>query len=47
VGGFDPVTRQPMNASMTIPNAALRSATQAYLDEHPWAYAEMLDGLDS
>ena len=42
VGGFDPVTREPMTLSDLRPNVALRNAAHAWLDEHAWAYADIV-----
>eukprot|EP00191_Tetraselmis_sp_GSL018_P012367 CAMPEP_0177620224 /NCGR_PEP_ID=MMETSP0419_2-20121207/26758_1 /TAXON_ID=582737 /ORGANISM="Tetraselmis sp., Strain GSL018" /LENGTH=69 /DNA_ID=CAMNT_0019119701 /DNA_START=437 /DNA_END=646 /DNA_ORIENTATION=- len=42
VGAFDPVTREPVNASQLVTNIDLRSATHQYLDDHPWAWAECM-----
>ncbi|KAF6259432.1 hypothetical protein COO60DRAFT_1513300 [Scenedesmus sp. NREL 46B-D3] len=42
VGKFDPISRQPMDESDIIPNIGLRNATQQYLDEHPWAWGEVV-----
>lgn len=40
VGAWDPISRTPTRPDDLRPNIALRSATQHYLDEHPWAWAE-------
>jgi len=45
-GLFDPITRDAVEPGQVIPNVRLRGATQAYLDEHPWAWAECADPLD-
>jgi STIP1 family protein 1 len=42
VGSFDPVTRKPMAAEQAIPNLGLRAATEHYLREHPWAWADVM-----
>jgi STIP1 family protein 1 len=42
VGKFDPITRQPMSESDVTLNVGLRNATQQYLDEHPWAWGEVV-----
>lgn len=41
VGNFDPVTRKPMTANDIVPNLALRAATEHYLDNNPWAWADV------
>lgn len=38
VGNFDPITREPLQASQLVPNFAIKEAVQAYLDNHGWAY---------
>lgn len=40
LGKWDPVTREPVTPFQLVPNAALRAAVLAYLEEHPWAWAE-------
>lgn len=42
VGNFDPISRKAMVPSEVKPNLALRSATQEYLDEHPWAWKDCI-----
>jgi STIP1 family protein 1 len=42
VGGFDPVTRERMTLDDLRPNVALRNAAHAWLDEHAWAYADIV-----
>ena len=41
VGSFDPVTRKHMTSRDIVPNLQLRAATEHYLDEHPWAWADV------
>lgn len=41
VGNFDPVTRKPTTPEQAIPNLGLRGATEHYLQEHPWAWADV------
>ncbi|CAL5229583.1 g12939 [Coccomyxa viridis] len=41
VGNFDPVTRKHMTSRDVTPNLQLRAATEHYLDEHPWAWADV------
>ncbi len=41
VGKFDPVTRKQMTSREVIPNLQLRAATEHYLEEHPWAWADV------
>ena len=42
VGPFDPVTRAPMTLADLHPNVALRNAAHAWLNEHAWAYADIV-----
>ncbi|WIA10610.1 hypothetical protein OEZ85_010792 [Tetradesmus obliquus] len=42
VGKFDPISRQPMSEADITLNVGLRNATQQYLDEHPWAWGEVV-----
>lgn len=42
VGSFDPVTRQPLSPSQLVPNLGLRTATQEYLDDRPWAWKDCM-----
>lgn len=37
VGHFDPVTRQPLEASQLISNLAMKEVVDAYLNENEWA----------
>ena len=42
LGMFDPVTRKPISQpEHAIPNLGLRAATEHYLQEHPWAWADV------
>jgi STIP1 family protein 1 len=38
VGGFDPITREPLDSSQLVPNLAIKEAVQEYLEKHGWAY---------
>ncbi len=38
VGGFDPVTRKPLEMGACVPSLALKEAALEFLEEHPWAY---------
>ncbi len=40
LGDVDPITRSVVKVEQLVPNLALRSAVQRYLQEHPWAWAE-------
>ena len=42
VGPFDPVTRAPTTLDDLRPNVALRNAAHAWLNEHAWAYADII-----
>eukprot|EP00951_Prasinocladus_malaysianus_P015631 scaffold120209_cov26-Prasinocladus_malaysianus.AAC.1 len=42
VGKFDPVTREAMSLNHIVTNMGLRSATQQFLDDHPWAWEECM-----
>ena len=42
VGRFDPVTREPTTLDDLRPNVALRNAAHAWLNEHAWAYADII-----
>ena len=42
VGLFDPVTRAPTTLADLRPNVALRNAAHAWLNEHAWAYADII-----
>jgi STIP1 family protein 1 len=42
VGLFDPITRQPMTLEDLRPNVGLRNAAHAWLNEHAWAYADIV-----
>ena len=42
VGLFDPVTRAPTTLDDLRPNVALRNAAHAWLNEHAWAYADII-----
>ena len=42
VGGFDPLTREPLAARQLVRNVALRCAAAAWLDAHPAAYGELV-----
>lgn len=44
VGKFDPVTRDPLRPEQLVRNHGLRAAAHAWLDEHPWAYADIAAG---
>ncbi|KAJ1330060.1 hypothetical protein BSLG_009782 [Batrachochytrium salamandrivorans] len=37
VGPFDPISREPLNASQLIPNLSMREAIDDYLDKNGWA----------
>lgn len=41
VGNFDPVTRKHMTSKDAVQNLQLRAATEHYLEEHPWAWADV------
>ncbi|CAJ2634968.1 unnamed protein product [Trifolium pratense] len=38
VGGFDPITREPLDSSQLVPNLAIKEAVEEYLEKHGWAY---------
>lgn len=40
VGRSDPITRQPIEKSQLVRNLNLRSVSNVYLKEHPWAWKE-------
>lgn len=42
VGNFDPITREPMTQADLIPNVGLRNAAHNWLNEHAWAYADII-----
>nr|ACU22780.1 unknown [Glycine max] len=37
-GKFDPITREPLDPSQSVPNLAIKEAVEAFLDKHGWAY---------
>ena len=41
VGNFDPVTRKHTTSKDVVQNLQLRAATEHYLEEHPWAWADV------
>ena len=42
VGSFDPITREPLRAEQLRPNVALRNAAHAWLNQHAWAYGDIV-----
>ncbi len=41
MGPFDPVSRTPVTMDKVVPNLGLRAATAHFLEEHPWAWADV------
>lgn len=42
VGAFDPITREPIEKSQLVKNLNLRSNAHLYLNEHPWAWKDIM-----
>ena len=43
VGKFDPVTREPLVESDLRPNHSLRNAAHEWLNDHAWAFADIIN----